>query len=234
MDIWVQIPVSAFNKVEQLLKELKFGNILNFNLNKEKILILNFNKNNKELNKVNIYNTEELTKYLFNKLKQTKAKVAIGKYNEDRSIYKNNNEFKNRTIHLGIDLLLKENTKIFAPLKGKVHSFKNNKGIGNYGPTIILEHNLNNIKFYTLYGHLSLTSLKNIKPNQIIQQEQPLATVGTTKVNGNWPPHLHFQIIKDLKNNKGDFPGVSSKKERNKYLNLCPNPNLILKIKKLN
>tara|TARA_Y100000034_G_scaffold131112_1_gene191141 strand:- start:4933 stop:5595 length:663 start_codon:yes stop_codon:yes gene_type:complete len=220
--------------VEQLLKELKFGNILNFNLNKEKILILNFNKNNKELNKVNIYNTEELTKYLFNKLKQTKAKVAIGKYNEDRSIYKNNNEFKNRTIHLGIDLLLKENTKIFAPLKGKVHSFKNNKGIGNYGPTIILEHNLNNIKFYTLYGHLSLTSLKNIKPNQIIQQEQPLATVGTTKVNGNWPPHLHFQIIKDLKNNKGDFPGVSSKKERNKYLNLCPNPNLILKIKKLN
>ncbi len=220
--------------MEQLLKELKFGNILNFNLNKEKILILNFNKNNKELNKVNIYNTEELTKYLFNKLKQTKAKVAIGKYNEDRSIYKNNNEFKNRTIHLGIDLLLKENTKIFAPLKGKVHSFKNNKGIGNYGPTIILEHNLNNIKFYTLYGHLSLTSLKNIKPNQIIQQEQPLATVGTTKVNGNWPPHLHFQIIKDLKNNKGDFPGVSSKKERNKYLNLCPNPNLILKIKKLN
>ncbi|MEP6913389.1 MAG: response regulator, partial [bacterium] len=46
--------------------------------------------------------------------------------------------------------------------------------------------------------------------------------------NGDWPPHLHFQIIEDMRVHEGDYPGVCSISERAKYLNNCPNPDLIL------
>jgi hypothetical protein len=40
-----------------------------------------------------------------------------------------------------------------AALDGRVHSFQNNDSLGNYGPTIILEHQVEDLTFYTLYGH---------------------------------------------------------------------------------
>ena len=67
----------------------------------------------------------------------------------------------------------------------------------------------------------------------MVSQGDQIAYIGDYGVNGNWPAHLHFQIISDMKNKKGDFPGVTSKKERRDYLRLCPNPNLILGIEKL-
>jgi hypothetical protein len=42
---------------------------------------------------------------------------------------------------------------------------------------------------------------------------------------------LHFQIINDMQGKKGDYPGVSSKKELAFYKKNCPDPNLLLKIK---
>ena len=46
--------------------------------------------------------------------------------------------------------------------------------------------------------------------------------------NGNWPPHLHFQIIEDMELKEGDYPGVCTSANREKYLANCPNPDLIL------
>ena len=46
-----------------------------------------------------------------------------------------------------------------------------------------------------------------------------------------YAPHLHFQIIKKLVNNFGDYPGVCSKKDLKHYLENCPDPNVLLKIK---
>ena len=90
--------------------------------------------------------------------------MIIGKYNEDRTIYTAKQYLgKNpRTIHLGIDLFAPPGTKILCPVDGKVHSFQNNQGEGDYGPTIILEHN----GFYTLYGHLTLSSIENLEIGQ--------------------------------------------------------------------
>jgi len=41
---------------------------------------------------------------------------------------------------------------------------------------------------------------------------------------------LHFQIIKDIKDYKGDYPGVCAAKDLKYYKNNCPNPNLLLKL----
>jgi murein DD-endopeptidase MepM/ murein hydrolase activator NlpD len=115
-------------------------------------------------------------------------------------------------------------------LDGKVHSFKNNNNLGDYGPTIILEHKLNNHVFYTLYGHLALESIESIKVGDLFAKGQQLALLGDSSVNGDYAPHLHFQIIKDIDVNFGDYPGVSSKTKLAYYLENCPDPNLLLKI----
>ena len=123
------------------------------------------------------------------------------------------------------------NTPVYTPLDATVHSFKNNTHFGDYGPTIILKHHINNVEFYTLYGHLSLGSIENLKVNQVFKQGQQIANLGDTEVNGDYPPHLHFQIIKDLQGYLGDYPGVCNKTDLDFYLNNCPDPNLLLKLR---
>ncbi len=225
----------------EALKNIKneIGSVTDFDLNKTKSYIFDLSECNEELDKLNLDYTFLFSKYIFNKLKENSARYGIGKYNEDRIIYKRSNLFDRndnngaRTIHLGIDVWVDPGTKIFAPLDARVHSYHNNVGFGDYGPTIILEHQVKDINFYTLYGHLSLDSLDGIKENKVIKKGEEIARIGNEKVNGSWPAHLHFQIIRDMEDKKGDFYGVTSHLEREKYLDLCPDPNLILKIDKL-
>ncbi|HEY5689038.1 MAG TPA: peptidoglycan DD-metalloendopeptidase family protein, partial [Yeosuana sp.] len=93
-----------------------------------------------------------------------------------------------------------------------------------------LRHNLQQYTFYTLYGHLSLKSISGLKVGMIFKQGDLLGDLGDSHINGDYPPHLHFQIIKDIQNYKGDYPGVCSKKEVAFYLNNCPDPNTLLKL----
>ena len=111
-----------------------------------------------------------------------------------------------------------------------MHSFKNNEGLGDYGPTIILEHEIENEKFYTLYGHLSLESINNLTVGTFYRKGESIATIGNSEINGDYSPHLHFQIIKNIENYWGDYPGVCSRDDLNFYIENCPDPNLLLKI----
>jgi len=168
-------------------------------------------------------------------LLKNQAHIAFGGYNEVRNLYSRSGLFKNdsseeRNIHIGIDLWTNAGTSVLAALDGKIHSFENNIGLGNYGPTIILEHQFENEIFYTLYGHLSLESLQNISIGQPFKKGEKLAVLGNSVVNGDYAPHLHFQIIKDLDGNQGDYPGVCSKSKLDYYLQNCPDPNPLLKI----
>jgi hypothetical protein len=54
--------------------------------------------------------------------------------------------------------------------------------------------------------------------------------IGSAEENGNWPPHLHFQLIAEIGDWRGDFPGVAPPSRRSRFLELCPDPNLILRI----
>jgi len=133
-----------------------------------------------------------------------------------------------RSLHLGIDIWGKPYTKVIAPLNGIVHSFAFNNAYGDYGATIILTHNLEGESFHTLYGHLSLNSLKNLHEGDVVKKGDVFCEFGIPFENGQWPPHLHFQIIKDMQGMRGDYPGVCALSEREKYLTNCPDADIVL------
>lgn len=171
-----------------------------------------------------------ITNYLITKNK----KVAFGGYLERRGIYNRSAYFNNqnpeteRNIHLGLDLWIEAGTSVLAAFKGEIHSFKDNTNFGDYGPTIILKHKLDTIEFYTLYGHLSRESLSNLKVGEQIAQGDTIGYLGKAEVNGDYAPHLHFQIIKDLQGNIGDYPGVASLKDLEFYKENIFNPEVVL------
>jgi murein DD-endopeptidase MepM/ murein hydrolase activator NlpD len=197
---------------------------------------IDLSETNTELSKINTTDAIAFEEYIENYLAKTKAQVAFGGYQEIRSIYKrstvfNDNQSEERNIHIGLDLWIKAGTKVLAALDGQLHSFQNNTALGDYGPTLILEHQIENFTFYTLYGHLSLESLKDKKVGAIVKKGETIATLGSAPINGDYAPHLHFQIIIDLENKTGDYFGVCSKKDLHFYATNCPNPNLLLKIR---
>ncbi|MBN2663588.1 MAG: peptidoglycan DD-metalloendopeptidase family protein [Bacteroidales bacterium] len=220
--------------ITNLLKKYKsnFANIFNFDLNEIEVYDFDFSVKNEELYPLDLLDTDILTFYVNSKLQDHNCNVGIGGYAEDRLIYKRSSHFgsgKNaRSIHLGIDIWTEAATPIFAFMDSKIHSFKNNNNFGDYGPTIILEHEIENVKFYSLYGHLSKASLNALEKGQYIKKGQKIAEIGNDKENGQWPPHLHFQLITDLLGKTGDFYGVCSTSEKDKFLSLCPNPKIIL------
>ncbi|CAL2063075.1 Peptidase M23-like protein [Tenacibaculum sp. 190524A05c] len=196
---------------------------------------VSISSNNKELNSFDVSSSLEWENYLESFLNKKKAKVAYGGYLEKRDIYKrssyfNTSDTNERNIHLGIDLWCNEGTKVLSVLDGKIHSFKNNLNHGDYGPTIIIEHNIYGKTFYSLYGHLALSSIENIKIGQSVTQGEEIGTLGKSEVNGDYAPHLHFQLILDVENKEGDYPGVCSELEVKFYEQNCPNPNLLLKL----
>ncbi|MBA4319128.1 MAG: peptidase M23 [Flavobacterium sp.] len=190
---------------------------------------------NTDLSKIDMKNAHDFENYIENILQKNNAKVAFGGYNEVRNLYKssalfNDDEKEERNIHIGMDLWIKAGTPILAALDGTVYGFDFNAGKGNYGPTIILKHSLENYVFYTLYGHLSMESIAEIEIGTHFKKGQQMATLGNSSINGGYSPHLHFQIIKKIEDYFGDYPGVCSKKDLDYYLENCPDPNLLLKI----
>jgi len=191
---------------------------------------------NKALKDMKIPSAPKFKKYIDDKVSKQKGKVAYGGYNEKRNIYQQSVIFNNektpspREIHIGLDIWCDVGTAVLAPLEGTVHSFSDNEGLGNYGPTIVLEHIIADKTFYTLYGHLKKRSIINLSFGQIVEAGDKIAEVGSPKVNGGYAPHLHFQIIDDLQGSSGDYPGVVAKEDLDLYMQNCPNPNLFLKI----
>jgi murein DD-endopeptidase MepM/ murein hydrolase activator NlpD len=197
---------------------------------------IDLSESNSDLNTFNVSSSKAWQKFIQNYLKKHNKKVAFGGYAEKRNIYKRSTYFKpqnieeERNIHLGIDLWIAAGTKIYTPLEGTVHSFKNNTNFGDYGPTIILKHAIKDQVFYTLYGHLSMASIDDLVVGQFFKAETCIATLGDATVNGDYAPHLHFQIIRDIEDYFGDYPGVCSKKNLDKFIKNCPDPNTLLKL----
>jgi len=197
------------------------------------IMPMDFSDRNEALKEIDISDTEAFEEYIKGLLEGYRF-VGVGGYNEDRFIYRRSalfdGENEPRSIHLGTDVWVPENTKVYNPLDAKVHSFHDNDNYGDYGGTIILEHELEGVTFYTLYGHLSKNSLSGLHEEKTIRKGDHFASIGNSQENGQWPPHLHFQLISDMLDKKGDFFGVAPLSEKEYYLELCMNPEHILKI----
>ena len=226
--------VNNYDEIIKIIKSTNFENIFKFDLldvNKSilklnsKSTLLKGNPNNREI------------KNRFNKIyNRDNSNIGIGLYKEKRKVYRGTNfisEFNSkerRDIHLGVDIFIEHGTDLYAPIDGKVVILKNNSFKYDYGPTLVLEHKYKKNKFYTLYGHLSKTILKKLKINKKIRKGDWIGKIGKTRENGNWLPHLHFQIIIDLLDQNENFPGVGEEFLINVWSKISPDPNLILRL----
>jgi murein DD-endopeptidase MepM/ murein hydrolase activator NlpD len=225
--------------IEAILENyrLQFAPVVSFKPGSDRLVPLDFTAANTELTADLLNDTGKFCDYIDQKLKVSGARYGIGGYNEHRTVYSRSPVFdagkageEPRRLHLGTDIWGPAGTAVIAPLEGTVHSFAFNNNFGDYGATIILSHVLAGITFYTLYGHLGLDSIRDLQEGKSIQKGEVFASLGIPEENGYWPPHLHFQLIKDLQGWKGDYPGVCKFSERELYLANCPDPDLILQV----
>jgi len=151
-----------------------------------------------------------------------------------------------RTWHLGVDLGAPAGTAVLCPLDATVHSWGVNAASLDYGPTVVLRHELPSagadggggaLAVYSLYGHLSLDSVlladgaPRLRAGQRVARGERVGSVGASDVNGGWPPHLHFQLVTELDFGgwRGDYPGVCGQSSREAYELLTPDANLVLR-----
>jgi murein DD-endopeptidase MepM/ murein hydrolase activator NlpD len=234
----------------QLLKEnqASFHQVISFEPGTDKLYPFDFTKNNTGLSPELIGDTEHFANYIRLRLREHGCKFGIGGYAEHRTIYARSRHFDKdlgsekitlggsgqepepRRLHLGTDIWGPAGTAIFSPMDGIIHSFAFNNHFGDYGATIILTHQLEGKSLHTLYGHLSLNSIKNLQSGKRILRGEVFTEFGMRFENGNWPPHLHFQIILDMEDWDGDYPGVCPFSEKEKWLGNSPDPDLILNL----
>ena len=182
-------------------------------------------------------NDIDLLTHRFKLLQKKNIDATIaGGYGETRSIYstdaykiETNNGPEFRTVHLGVDFWFPAGTEITSILPGKVFSLVDNDRPKDYGVTLILEHEIEGLKFYSLYGHLGKKSLDLFKKGDTVKEGDLIGYLGNPDENGGWSPHLHFQLMLDLLGNTSDFPGVAVYRDKDIWLNLCPNPGLLFK-----
>ena len=236
-----------------------FHSVVPFDPARDRLHAFDFTERNTTLSPNDIADTECFAAYINRTLQSQQARYGFGGYNEHRTLYARSKHFGStasaatdtasaatdtaslpssaippseepRRLHLGIDIWGPAGTRVMAPLAGIVHSFAFNNNDSDYGATLILTHQLDGIVFHTLYGHLSLNSLKNLEEGQRVRAGEVIAEFGMRFENGNWPPHLHFQLIEDMQGWKGDYPGVCRYSERQQWLDNCPDPDLILRM----
>lgn len=175
---------------------------------------------------------DKVAAYLADICREAQATAAVGGYAEERRMYSQSPVFQQtdepRNIHLGVDIWMPAGTAVYACAPGRVHSFQDNAAWGDYGPTILLEHRLEDTTYWTLYGHLSRESLHGLSEGMPVAGGQAIGALGSSEVNGGWLPHLHFQVIGDLRGKKGDFEGVTTRRLLPLFLEICPDPGIIL------
>lgn len=217
-----------------LKRHQPFQPVVLFNPASERLLSMDFTAANTTLTPEILDDTTLFCQYVEQELEKHHCRFGIGGYAEHRTIYARSAHFDTggepRRLHLGIDIWGPAGTPVYAPLNGEVHSFRFNDVRGDYGATIILRHQLEDYTFHTLYGHLSLSDLEGLYKNRQIAAGELIAHLGDIKENGQWPPHLHFQVITDMEGYSGDYPGVCRYSEKARYLANCPDPDLILQM----
>ena len=213
-----------------------FHSLVPFDKKKDKVAPLDLSKQNTAFNQTIYGDMSVFEQYIEDTRRKAGARYLLGGYNEDREMYRRSGLFDQnlaeikalveepRSLHLGVDIWGPAGTPVFAPLGGVVYGSAFNDHFGDYGATIILQHQVDATTFYTLYGHLSLADIGPLKEGQFITRGEGFAHFGPKEENGHWPPHLHFQVICDIGLNTSDYPGVCKPTESVYYLSNCPNP----------
>ena len=216
-----------------------FAQVLEHDLRQEPVAVLDLSIGSRLLGAdPSNLETSRLSATIAKVMKDAGAAVAIGRYDEARAIY-TTGAFaagdapgaERRTVHLGIDLSVPPGSAVGAPLEGTVHIVARNDAPKDYGPLVILRHEVpSGEEFFTLYGHLDPDSVASLSRGKRLRAGEAFAAVGAPPANGDWWPHVHVQIILDLLGLDQDFPGVARPGRRSLWTGLSPDPNLILGI----
>lgn len=183
------------------------------------------------------FNNLDLLQFKIDQLqKEVPTKIIAGGYLEPRALYTStaydkigNTGRESRSIHLGIDYWLPELTPIHAILDGEVVIAVNDAGDKEYGGLVVLKHQLEGFHFYTLYGHNTVESATKHKVGDSILKGEKIVELANYPENGNWAPHLHFQVLLSLFDYSVDFPGVAYLSQIDVWKSVCPDPNLLFK-----
>ena len=184
------------------------------------------------------FNNLDLFQFKINQLqKEVPNKILAGGYLEPRSLYTSseydtvgNYGKQSRAIHLGVDFWIPEYTPVHALFDGEVVIAVNDAGNKEYGGLIVLKHLQKDFHFYTLYGHNTIKSVLNHKVGDVIKKGDQVSILANYPENGDWAPHLHFEIMLSLLDYTNDFPGVGYLHQIDIWKSLCPNPNLLFKV----
>jgi 4-aminobutyrate aminotransferase-like enzyme/Ser/Thr protein kinase RdoA (MazF antagonist) len=198
------------------------------------ISVLDLSVASPELTGRDTNDTPAFSRRVFRRLEDEAASLGVGRYLEPRAFYltdafrgRQGDPRERRTIHLGLDLFEEAGTAVRAPLGGRVRSVRDNSDRLDYGPTIVLEHEGPAGPFWTLYGHLERASVEGLDEGSLVTAGQEIGRLGPFPENGDWPPHLHFQIVTDLLGHDGEFPGVALPRERDVWASFSPDPNVM-------
>ena len=211
-----------------------FGPVIDTPLDGPDTVVLDLSVGGVDAGAVAPGDTASLTARIDQRLRAAGARAGIGRYDEPRLLYDApqfamTDGVPPRTVHLGLDLFVPAGTEIRSPLDGRIHGFADNSAQLDYGPTIVVEHAGDGEEpFHVLYGHLDRASLDGLRTGLPVTRGQRIGTVGASSENGGWPPHLHLQLIADMFDEVGNFPGVASAEQREIWLSICPDPALIL------
>ena len=176
---------------------------------------------------------EALSAWCAAELAQAGATVGIGRYREDRPVYRAPHfempdPAERRSIHLGLDLFAPAGTPVQAPIDGVVEAVGDAQAPGDYGGTLLLRHETGDgTPFWTLYGHLRPASLAGLAPGQAVGAGDRIAALGDLAENGHWPPHLHFQLLTHLLDMGAGIWGVAPKSQLEVWESISPDPNIV-------
>lgn len=219
------IPITAKKSLQNLFPTLKFDKIAIPDMS----VGSNFFGDDPQHENLDLA-TERLGEF---QQKNQGALLANG-YLEERSFYNTkrfertiNGTTEYRNIHLGTDFWIPERTPIHSIFDAEVVISHHNDFHKDYGPLLVLKHEIEDTIFYTLYGHLSKDSLALSPKGKKLKAGDLLAYIGNEEENGHWLPHLHFQLIADLLEETENYNGVAFPSEIEKWKQLCPNPSLV-------
>lgn len=156
---------------------------------------------------------------------------AVGGYNEKRGdMYLAPQYDSRRNVHMGIDIWARPGELVYAAFDGFVAYKAHLDEEGNYGGTLVLKHSYEGKELFALYGHLAFDSLASLAEGRKVKAGEKVGRLGDETENGNWPPHLHYQLSWNDPG-EADMPGVVSEEEREAALQVYPDPAMLLDFK---
>ncbi|MBD9373680.1 aminotransferase class III-fold pyridoxal phosphate-dependent enzyme [Rhizobium sp. ARZ01] len=228
-------PIPHAARVERWLERHAhtFSPIIRPEVAKPKVLALDLTENGPDARgwaKLDAVAAENL---IDKRVREEGAAFAIGLYGEDRVIYKGDafetaSAGARRTVHLGVDIFAPALEPVHAPFDGKVAFIHDDAVDFGFGPTVLLEHRTDEGDvFWTLYGHLSRDSVAILSIGQPIAKGEAFCAFGAASENGNWAPHLHFQIVTDHLGLCGRMHGVGVRSHWQVWREVSPDPSVI-------